>query len=240
MTSAFPEDRLDAIAAIYDASKDFDGVLTGFAWELLGPRLSGGATLEMGCSSGVMTSLLAGRVRKLEVVDGSRSYIEQVSARVPASVVFRHSLFENFTPDSLFDDIVMARALEHLEDSRSVLARARGWLAPGGQIHVMVPNAFSFHRLIGVAMGMLSEPHDLSDRDRRFGHRRVYDPELLRRDLEASGFDVVEEAGNMLKFVSNDQMAAFPPALWRGLFEAGKAFPGHCAEIYCRCRPKRP
>jgi SAM-dependent methyltransferase len=236
MESRRPQEKLDAIAAIYDASRDFDGVLTGFAWELVGPRLSRAATLEMGCSSGVMTELLARHVPKLEVVDGSRAYIEEVSARVPQSVLFHHSLFEDFTPTSRFDDIVMARALEHLEDPQAVLARARDWLLPGGQLHVMVPNAFSFHRLVGVAMGMLTEPHDLSERDRRFGHRRVYDSALLRSDIEASGFDVVEEAGNMLKFVSNDQMAAFPPALWRGLFEAGKGFPGYCAEIYCRCR----
>jgi hypothetical protein len=86
-------------------------------------------------------------------------------------------------------------------------------------------------------MGILSEPHDLSERDLRFGHRRVYDPVLLRREIESAGFRIREEAGNMLKFVSNEQMALLPSAVWRGLFEAGKGFPGHCAEIYVRCAP---
>jgi SAM-dependent methyltransferase len=237
MESDERQDRLEAIAAIYDASTDFDGVLTGFAWELIGPRLSGESTLEMGCSSGVMTALLARRVRRLEVVDGSRAYIDEVSTRVPPTVRFHHSLFEDFRPESPFDDILMTRALEHLEDPTSLLARLREWLSPGGQLHVMVPNALSFHRLVGVGMGMLSDPHDLSDRDHRFGHKRVYDPVLLRAQLAESGFEVLEEAGNMLKFVSNEQMSRFPPELWRGLFEAGKKFPGYCAEIYCRCRP---
>ena len=233
------KERLEGIAGIYDAASDFDGVLTRFAFRFLSPRLSGGRTLEMGCSSGVMTALLIGRVSALEVVDGSRSYLDQVAERLGRrEAVFHHSLFEDFEPRGGFADIVMARALEHLEDPGSVLRRVANWLEPGGTLHVMVPNALSFHRLIGVAMNILPEPHGASERDRMFGHRRVYDPNSLRGELERAGFEVLEEGGVFLKFLSNAQMATLDPALWEALYQVGRSFPRHAAEIYARCRAR--
>jgi hypothetical protein len=130
----------------------------------------------------------------------------------------------------------MARALEHLASPQPVLRAASGWLAAGGELHVMVPNAWSFHRLLGVAMGMLPEPHALNDRDRAYGHHRVYDPETLRVELEGAGLEVVEESGSSLKFLSNAQMHALDPSLWGALEVVGRRFPAHCAEIYARCR----
>lgn len=233
-------EKLEAIARVYDAATDFDGVITGFAWEILSPRLSGKRTLEMGCSAGVMTKLLSERVERLEVVDGSKKYLDEVARKIARKdVAYHHALFEHFHPTGVFDDIVMARALEHLPDPAPVLAAVRDWLAPEGQLHVMVPNALSFHRLIGVAMGMLSNPHDLSERDQRFGHHRVYDPERLAEELSRAGLEILEQQGILLKFLSNAQMMTLEPALWKACNEVGKQFPRHGTEIYARCRARR-
>lgn len=234
-------ERLDAIAAVYDAQADYDGVLTGHAWALLRPRIAPGArVLEMGCSSGVMTRLLAAHVRELWVVDGSRAYLDSVAAALGrADVRFEHALFEEYAPPVRFDAIVMARALEHLVDPRPTLRRVAGWLADGGELHVMVPNARSFHRLIGVAMGLLPAPDALNERDVAFGHHRVYDPTTLRGELEGAGLEVVEEGGSSLKFLANAQMHALDPKLWDALRIVGAGFPGNAAEIYARCRRAR-
>jgi SAM-dependent methyltransferase len=238
--------RLDEIARIYDAAGDFDGVLTGFAWELLRGRLHDGArVLELGCSSGVMTALLAAHpgVAALTVVDGSRAYLDDVAARLAPrpglEVRFEHALFEDYRPAERHDDVIMARAVEHLAAPRPVLAAARGWLTERGQLHVMVPNALSFHRLLGVAMGLLPEPHALNERDRAYGHHRVYDADSLAAELEGAGWEVVEAGGSFLKFLSNAQMQALPPPVWDGLHRLGASFPRHCAELYARCRPRR-
>lgn len=230
--------RLEDIAKIYDASRDYDGILTRYAWDLLKPRIpQHGRVLEMGCSSGVMTAYLAGHARELWVVDGSQRYLDEVAAKIGrADVRYDHALFEQYAPAARFDAIVMARALEHLAEPRPVLERMHEWLAPGGELHVMVPNAWSFHRLVGVAMGLLPEPHALNDRDRAYGHHRVYDPTTLRRELEDAGLEVLEEGGSSLKFLSNAQMMTLEAPLWDALYEVGKQFPAHGAEIYARCR----
>jgi SAM-dependent methyltransferase len=236
-------EKLEQIATIYDAAADYDGVLTVHAWELLRPRIARGArVLEMGCSSGVMTRYLAKHTSTLRVVDGSRKYLDDVRTLLDqdghADVRLDHALFEDYVPGATFDAIVMARAVEHLAAPGPVLRKVAGWLAPGGELHVMVPNAWSFHRLVGVAMGLLPEPHALNDRDRAYGHHRVYDPTTLRAELEAAGLDVVEEAGSSLKFLANAQMHALDPKLWDAFEKVGRQFPAHGAEIYARCRAR--
>ncbi|GAC1352463.1 MAG: hypothetical protein NVS3B20_10220 [Polyangiales bacterium] len=234
-------ERLEEIAKVYDAAKDYDGVLTRFAWDLLRSRIAkSSCALEMGCSSGVMTAYLADHVRELWVVDGSKKYLEEVAAKIARKDVrYDHCLFEDYTPATKFDDIIMARAVEHLPNPRPVLEKVKSFLKEGGSLHVMVPNALSFHRLVGVAMGLIAEPHALNDRDRAYGHHRVYDHASLRKELEGSGFEVVEEGGNSLKFLSNAQMIALEPSLWDALYQVGNRFPAHCAEIYARCRVRR-
>ena len=230
-------EQLERIARIYDASADYDGVLTGYAWRLIEPRLAGRErVLELGCSNGVMTELLAGVVPDLWVVDGSPTYLGEVRSRLgDDGIRYELSLFEDFEPGVEFDAIVMCRALEHLPDPRGTLARIGRWLAPAGELHVMVPNALSLHRLIGVALGQLPRPDALNERDLRVGHLRVYDPDALRAELEGAGLRVVEEAGNSLKFLPNHEMAAFPAEYSAALYEVGRCLPRHCAELYVRC-----
>ena len=53
-----------------------------------------------------------------------------------------------------------------------LLRWVRTWLQPTGRLHVVVPNADSLHRRVGVAMGALGRVDELSERDRRFGQLR--------------------------------------------------------------------
>jgi 2-polyprenyl-3-methyl-5-hydroxy-6-metoxy-1,4-benzoquinol methylase len=141
-------------------------------------------------------------------------------------------LFEEFEPPRRFHGIVMARALEHLEEPVALLTKMRNWLEPGGRLHVVVPNATSLHRRVGVAMGLLDRPDALSERDVKYGHRRVYDAKLLREHLTLAGWTVERLTGIFLKPLSNAQMAAFAPDLLEAFFEVGHELPDYCAELY--------
>src|SRR5262249_46091182 len=143
-----------------------------------------------------------------------------------------HSLFEDFETPRLFDDLVMARALEHLDDPVGLLRIMRDWTTSEGRIHIVVPNAGSLHRLLGVHMRMLKAPNAFSDADRMYGHRRVYDMGLLRSHLTEAGWHVEHIRGCFLKPLSNAQMLSFSPELLAAFYEVGKELPRHCAELY--------
>src|SRR5262249_5026143 len=159
-----------------------------------------------------------------------------VSATVGPHVVFHHALFEDFAPPRRFDDIVMARALEHLDDPVGLLRTMRAWLEPGGRLHLVVPNAQSLHRRLGVHMGMLDRPGGLGGRDHKYGPRRVYDDDLLRCHVREAGWRVEQLTGVFLKPLSNAQMTAFAPELLDALFEVGRELPRYCAELYAVAR----
>lgn len=231
---------LDSIAEVYDPSspqKDFDYWFVRLGFETLRAFLKGPTALELGCSTGLMTSLLSPLVQRLVVVDGSAANLAAARQRVGGArhVTFLHQGWEEFQPQGPFDDVLLVRGLEHVDDPISLLKRIRGWLTQGGRLHVIVPNALSLHRRIGLYMGLLQDLHELHEGDLRVGHRRVYDRQMLLHHLGSAGFVPTHCQGILLKPLSNQQMQAWPEALVRAFYRAGLELPDYCGEVYACC-----
>ena len=230
--------RLDAVAASYDPSdptKEFDYHTKRLHVEVMTPFIVGRNMLEMGCATGELASLLFGSAERYDIVEGSSTNIDAARRRVPKARFFQ-ALWEEFEPADRYSDIVLNCALEHVEDPAAVLSRARTWLATDGVIHIVVPNADSLHRLVGVEMGILEHRTSLSDSDVRIGHRRVYDLERLLQDVRAAGLEPLHWQGLFLKVVSNRQMLGWDSALIHALHVVGQRFPANCAELYVVAR----
>jgi trans-aconitate methyltransferase len=228
--------RLEEIAGWY-SSRDwgFYTRLIHYTYRSIKPLLHGRAGLEMGSADGEMTRFLREDFDRLHVLDASEDYVEKATSfgdNVSGSV----ALFEEFETDLSFDTIVASHVLEHLVDPVAVLSRAREWLAPGGRLIVVVPNAASLHRQLGVKLGLLPATDALNEQDLEIGHRRVYGRETLEGDLSAAGFDVTARGGVFLKLLSNVQMQEFDDAVVEGFYELGKDFPDLCSEIYAVAR----
>jgi SAM-dependent methyltransferase len=226
--------RLDEIAAVYDPSNpdvEFDYYFKRLQAAALRPWLRGRQILELGCATGELTSLLSPGSAGYYVVEGSQRNVEVARSRVPTAT-FVHALWEDFEPDRTFTDIVACNALEHVGDPDQLLQRARDWLEPGGRLHAVVPNGLSLHRLVGVEMGVLREPLDLTDGDRAQGHVRNYTVDSLHADITAGGYGVVHSQGIFLKVVSNRQMLGWDWDLIRALDRVAQRFPEHSAELY--------
>ena len=231
--------RLEAVAEVYDPSnpaEEFDYHTKRLHVEVMQPFIRGRHLLEMGCATGELTSLLVGTGARYDVVEGSSRNIDATRARVPQATYFC-ALWEEFSPAERYSDIVLNCALEHVEDPVSTLARAREWLDGDGVIHVVVPNADSIHRLVGVEMGILEGRRSLSESDRRIGHRRVYDLDHLISDVRAAGLQPVHWQGIFFKVVSNQQMLGWDPRLIHALHTVGQQFPSNCAELYVVAKP---
>lgn len=239
MTDKFQ--RLDQISADYDSQVDFDRYLIEFNFDVLKDQLCGGEILEMGCASGVMTRLLLTKVARLDVVDGSQKYIDQLKPELGDRVNFALALFEDFQTQKRYSDLVLARALEHIDDPVALLKKMSGWLHPDkpAAIHIVVPNADSLHRRIGVAMGMIPAVTALSERDHKYGHKRVYTRALLEEHVKAAGLTVTQVTGIYLKPLANAQMEQWPTGLIDAFYRVGKEFPDACAELYLKCEQRR-
>lgn len=87
-------------------------------------------------------------------------------------------------PDASLDAVVLWHALEHVGDPAGAVARAAGWLRPGGALLVGVPNLASLQASLGGPRWFhLDLPR----------HRTHFTPRGLRALLERNGFEVVAE-----------------------------------------------
>lgn len=226
-----------ATAEWYGPRGHFARVLREFAAETVLRHAHGRRALACGYGNSAMVEVLVRRFPELVVVDGGDGSMASVDPRLCRWVEFRQCLVEEFEADRAFDAVILAWVLEHVPDPRSLLRRAQEWLAPGGAIHVIVPNAGSLHRRLGQAMALLSEVTDLSDADLTIGHRRVYTWPTLRADIGSAGLHVLAREGICLKPLPSAQMGEWPSDLLRGLYVAGRELPDLCSEIYAACAP---
>lgn len=186
-----------------------------------------GTALELGCADGVNTKRIVVDFATTVVIDFSPAFIGMTQHNLDWSGNVRYvvSAFEDYEPDPhdlRTDAIFMMHILEHLKDPVSVLKKFKEYLRPDGRIFISVPNAWSLHRRLGVAMGQLECEDALNAQDRFLGHFRVYDQVLLRAHLDAAGLTSGQIQGNFIKPLSARQMNHWSPAILEGLEKLGK------------------
>jgi 2-polyprenyl-3-methyl-5-hydroxy-6-metoxy-1,4-benzoquinol methylase len=224
--------RLEQISLDSWYARGPSGAAVGYCTKVFARHWRGGRCLELGPAEGVMTEALVAAFDHVELVEGSELFAADLAQRFPAATV-HCSLFEEYEPSATFDAIVLGHVLEHVDSPRALLARARGWLAPGGAIYAAVPNARSVHRQAAVLMALLETEHSLNATDVHHGHRRVYDPESLRADVLGAGLRISVFGGYWLKPVSNAQIEEHWNAEMLEAFMAlGERYPDTAAEIY--------
>jgi SAM-dependent methyltransferase len=222
--------RLDEIADTYlvpDAGQQVDTMVRGHIRDRIMRWVRGPEILEMGSGEGPWTGEIVERFGHSSVVDGSGKLLQSVRDVYGDKVRCYESYFENFVPPGglRFQTVIATHVLEHVQDPVQVLRQSRQWLAPGGRIIAVVPNATSLHRRLGVKMGLLKTVYDFSERDLVLGHHRVYDLEQFKSDASSAGFRIVHIQGFFLKILPVSRMVDFPESLMKGLFDLADELP---------------
>lgn len=221
----------------FSTNTGFNSKLLELRYEHFKKFFKGKTCLELGCADGKGTKMLLKYFDEVVAVDGSEKLINQAKREIKSSkVTFITSYFENLITKKKFDVIVLAHILEHVDDPVQILKVAKKFLKKGGHMLVDVPNALSIHRQVGVLMGMIKTEYTLNDADLSIGHQRVYDLDLLKKDMKKVGLKVVNEGGIFLKPFSNAQMETLLDEKGVNAFnEVGSRYPHLSAEIFVVC-----
>ncbi|MCX9148589.1 class I SAM-dependent methyltransferase [Erythrobacter sp. WG] len=166
---------------------------------------------------------IAERMAGCDKIGLSRGYLEE-----------RIDVLREACPDG-YDAVMLSGLLHETANPAVMLDAAFTLLRPGGHVFVSVPNAHSFHRLLGVEMGMIEAPTELSERNVALGQPVVFHRQSLEALVEASGFANSRFSGYMFKPFSNGQMGSVIETIGshvvEGLNRLGSRFPEQAAEI---------
>lgn len=178
----------------------------------------GTSLLDIACGDGTLTQMFAKHFNIIVGVDASPKHLGEARKKVPFAT-FYESLIEEFNIKQKFDTVLMLDLLEHVQDPILVLRKAASFLKSDGRLIVHVPNCEAVNRKIAVLMGTLTSCDELSPFDLEIaGHRRSYNLERLKIDIELANLNIIKTGGIFYKMLSTPQMDWL---LKNGLWDSG-------------------
>lgn len=121
-----------------------------------------------------------------------------------------NNIFDNISKAdfSNYDSVTCFNVLEHIQETDNFLNS----LMNSKKIHFTVPNANSFHRMVGVEKKILKNIYELNSNDLLVGHVTYFDKERLLKTLNTllkKSFEISKFGSISFKFLSNSQSEAF-------------------------------
>ena len=175
--------RLTTRARRYAYDFDLD-VMHGYMVRSFEPFFQAGSLLELGSSfRGDLTKRLLPFFEDVTCVDASDAAIDQARRVLGATVAFVHGTFETASLPGRYRNIILTHVLEHVDDPVRVLKRINDeWLAEGGRLFLVCPNANAPSRQIAVNMGLITHNAAVTKDEAEHGHRRTYSLDTLERE----------------------------------------------------------
>lgn len=220
---------------------DFD-VMHPFMLKSFIPFFRPGSLLELGSFKGDFTNRLLPWFDDITCVEASDVAIGQARSRFGDKVAFVNGLFESVVLPKRYDNIVLTHVLEHLDDPVLVLKRINDeWLADGGRLFLVCPNANAPSRQIAVKMGLITHNSAITPAEAAHGHRCTYTLDTLERDAVAGGLAVVQRSGIFFKALANFQWDRLlqtdiiSPEYLDGCYKLGQQYPNLCSSVFLMC-----
>lgn len=193
--------------------------------------------LEVGIGSGDVTLMLADHFQEITCIDPDDETCRLVESRLleekARSGHFIRAKIEDASLEAKsFDHIILIGILEHLLDPVVALRLLSKALKPRGRVYICVNLANSLHRILGVEMGDIPHPKDLSPADIRLGHYRVYSLDQLREHVTESGMKIDFEDSFYVKPLPTSLLTPLPMELHRALNSMAKKFPEFASYVY--------
>lgn len=198
--------------------------------------------LELGSYTGGFTKRLLPFFSDITCVDASDEAIKQAKKDLENDVKFIVGTFEDIILPTKYSNIILTHTLEHLTYPIFVLKKIKDkWLAEGGRLFLVCPNANAPSRQIAVKMGLITHNTAVTEAEAQHGHRITYTLDTLERDVVAAGLKVTHRSGIFFKALANFQWDKLlqtdiisQPYL-DGCYALGQQYPDLCSSIFLLC-----
>jgi 2-polyprenyl-3-methyl-5-hydroxy-6-metoxy-1,4-benzoquinol methylase len=220
---------------VYDPDTDFDASYTRATARAILPHLRpADHLLELGCATGLMTSLLAPAVGSIVAVDHSELYLERATGRELENASFRLGDLDSYEDDRRYDHVLATNVLHEVADPVACLTRFGRLAGYHGRLWISLQNPQSLHRLVALELGLIDDLRAIADRGTRFGTRALWTADEVVDMGAAAGLVCTAREGVMLKPLPNSGMAALDETLLEGFVLAARHLPEHCSmNLFC-------
>lgn len=135
---------------------------------------------------------------KLVIVEPAPAFFEKLDPTY--NVIGIKGFFEEVVDQILelkikFDYIIVGSLLHEVDDSQKLLKAIKCVCNQNTVVHINVPNAYSMHRLLAKAMGIIGDVYERSELQKTMQRRCVYDLAGLKDEVMKAGFRVVDSGG---------------------------------------------
>jgi ubiquinone/menaquinone biosynthesis C-methylase UbiE len=143
-----------------------------------------------------------------------------------------------------FDFILVSSLLHEIPDQPKFFKTLYEIASEGTVIHLNVPNAKSFHRLLAVEMGLIKSEFQKSDSNIQFQQHTVFDIDLLKETAENNGFEVIESGSYSFKPFTHQQMQnminnnSITEQMLDGFYKMERYLPNVGSEIFVNIKKK--
>jgi 2-polyprenyl-3-methyl-5-hydroxy-6-metoxy-1,4-benzoquinol methylase len=229
----------------YAYNFDFD-VMHPYMIKSFQPFFRSGSLLELGSFKGDFTQRLLGHFDDITCVEASGEALQKAKEKIGTKVNYIHGVFEKIQLPQRYDNIVLTHVLEHLDDPVRVLKRINEeWLAPGGRLFLVCPNANAPSRQIAVKMGLITHNSAVTAAESEHGHLCTYSLDTLERDAKTAGLHVIHRSGIFFKALANFQWDRLlntdiiSADYLEGCYQLGQHYPDLCSSIFLMCEQGR-
>ena len=141
-----------------------------------------------------------------------------------------------------YDFVILSSLLHELEDPSNLLNKLKNICNHQTIIHVNVPNAYSFHRVLAKEMGLIEDVFKKSDRQMMLQQNRTFCLKSLSELLNNAGLKILDSGSYFVKPFTHDQMyrmltsGFIDTTVLEGLYNIVKYMPEYGSEIYVNCK----
>jgi hypothetical protein len=141
--------------------------------------------------------------------------------------------------------ILLSGLLHEVQDCNELLSATAKLCGSNTVLHINVPNAASFHRLLALEMGLVQSVYAQSKTQKQMQQSHTFDLTSLAKLTSESGFAIVEQGSFFVKPFTHAQMAALQEnemlndRMLDGLYNMSKYFPGNGSEIYMNLKLRK-
>ena len=196
--------------------------------------------LEIGCGLNPIYNSF-NNFDNLTIVEPSDNFYNNALNNAPKNVMVQQGYFEEVANEltELRPDIILISSLLHeVDNEKTFLTALKKVITTKTIIHINVPNANSFHRLLAKEMGLIKDVHQFSEVNKTMQQKRVFDIKSLEKLLVKNDFKIIEQGTMFIKPFTHYQMKQLMDqniidhSILEGLNKMTHYFPENGSEIY--------